>query len=158
MKKSQNKGSTVSIVGDLVKPIADNLNITIWDVQFEKEGGEWVLRIIIDKPEGITHDDCEAISRPLDKLLDEVDPIDQSYSLEVSSAGVERTLTREWHYEKCKDSDILIKLIRPYQEKREFIGKLIELKENTVYINTEQDEVLSFSKTDIAYVRLYFTF
>lgn len=162
MKKS--KGNTVSIVEDLVKPIADELNITIWDVQFVKEGAEWTLRIIIDKPEGITHTDCESISRPLDKRLDETDPIEQQYCLEVSSAGVERELTKDWHFEQSKDSEVLIKLIRPYQDKREFVGKLIELKDNTVYINIgegeglESENILAFSKTDIAYIRLYFSF
>lgn len=155
MKKG--KGNTVTIVEDLVKPIAQELGINIWDVQFEKEGAEWVLRIIIDKPEGIEHKDCENISRPLDKLLDEVDPIDQSYSLEVSSAGVERTLTRDWHFEQSKDKAVLVKLIRPYQDKREFIGKLIELQENTVYIDVDGTN-LAFSRSDIAYTRLYFEF
>lgn len=160
MKKSKNKGNTVSIVEDLVTPIAQPLGITIWDVQFEKEGADWNLRITIDKPDGVTHDDCESISRPLDKLLDEVDPIDQSYSLEISSAGVERTLTKDWHFDHCKGSKVLIKLIRPYQDKREFIGELIDYKDNTVYISNGDNstETLAFSKTEIAYIRLYFEF
>lgn len=161
MKKNTGKSNTVSFIEDLVKPIAEDLNITIWDVQFEKEGADWVLRIIIDKPEGVTLEDCESISRPLDKRLDETDPIQQSYSLEVSSAGVERTLTKDWHFEHCKDSDVIVKLIRPYQDKREFVGKLVDFKDNTVYIleeNSKNEDSLAFSKSEIAYVRLYFSF
>lgn len=158
MKKS--KSNTVSIIEELVKPITDELNITIWDVQFEKEGASWVLRIIIDKPEGITLEDCESVSRPLDKLLDETDPIDQSYSLEVSSAGIERELTKDWHFEHCQGEDVILKLFKPYQDKREFVGKLIEQKENTIYIKPDGDEenTLAFSKADVVYIRLYFTF
>lgn len=158
MKKS--KSNTVSNIEALVKPIADELNITVWDVQFEKEGASWVLRIIIDKPEGITLDDCESVSRALDKRLDETDPIEQSYSLEVSSAGIERELTKDWHFEHCKGEDVILKLFRPYQDKREFVGKLVELKEKTIYVKTgeNQDEVLAFSKEDVVYIRLYFTF
>lgn len=155
MKKS--KGNTVSIIEDLVKPIAEELNITIWDVLFEKEGAAWVLKIIIDKPDGITLEDCESVSRPLDKRLDETDPIEQSYSLEVSSAGIERALTKDWHFDYCKDSEVIVKLFRPYQDKREFVGKLIELVDNTVYIEGD-GETLAFSRADITYIRLYFSF
>ncbi len=158
MKKS--KGNTISTIEDLVRPIAEELNITIWDVQFEKEGASWVLRIIIDKPEGVTLEDCESISRPLDKRLDETDPIEQSYSLEVSSAGIERELTKDWHFKHCEGSEVILKLFRPYQDKREFVGKLVELKESTVYIAVDGNEenTLAFSQADIAYIRLYFSF
>lgn len=99
MKK--NGGNTVKIVTDLVKPIVDELGLILWDVRFEKEGSIWLLRVIIDKVGGVSVDDCEAVSRPLDKLLDEVDPIDQSYCLEVASAGLERELTKSWHFDEC---------------------------------------------------------
>lgn len=155
MKK--NSGNTVSVVTELVRPIADELGLKIWDVAFEKEGAMWILRVVIDKEGGVSIDDCEALSRPLDKKLDEVDPIEQSYCLEVSSAGIERELTRDWHFDFLKGEKVTVKLIRPFEGEREFIGELLGLVQNEVKINCEGRE-LSFPKNEIAFVRLYADF
>ena len=95
------KGSTVSAVYSLVKPVADELGFTLWDVRFEKEGGSWFLRIILDKPGGVDMDDCAEMSRRVDPILDEADPIEQSYYLEVASAGLGRELRTPEHFEAC---------------------------------------------------------
>ena len=102
-------------------------------------------------------DDCEAMSRPLDKKLDEVDPIEQSYCLEVSSAGIERELTKDWHFETCKGQQIVVRLIRPYNGVREFVGTLLKLEDATVYLSAEDGEY-AFRLNDIAVVRLYAVF
>lgn len=149
--------NTVAIVSELVAPIADSLGLTVWDVQFEKEGSTWTLRVIIDKEEGISLDDCEALSRPLDALLDEKDPIEQSYCLEVSSAGIERALTKDWHYEHCKGEQVVMKLIRPKNGEREFIGTLIGLENGEVSVQTANGTVAA-SQSELAYVRLYIEF
>ena len=141
----------------LAKPIADELGLTIWDVRFEKEGAMWVLLVVIDKEGGVSIDDCEAMSRPLDKKLDEMDPIEQSYCLEVSSAGIERELTKDWHFEACKGEKVVVRLIRPYNGVREFIGTLSKMEDATVYLSTEDCEY-AFRLNDIAVVRLYATF
>lgn len=151
MKKST--GKTTEIVYTLAKPIADRLGLTIWDVRFHKEGATWMLSVIIDKEGGVSIDDCEAMSRPLDKRLDEADPIEQSYCLEVSSAGLERELTRDWHFEKCLGKQIRVKLIRPYEGEREFSGKLLGMADGTVRIETPQG-TYAFLLSDTAYVRL----
>lgn len=155
MKKST--GKTVDIVYDLAKPIADELGLMIWDVRFEKEGSTWIVLVIIDKEGGVSINDCEAMSRPLDKRLDEVDPIEQSYCLEVSSAGIERELTRDWHFDRCKGQQVVLKLIRPYNGEREFRGELLGLENGSVSIQTESD-TYSFLMGDIAFVRLYAEF
>ena len=141
----------------LAKPIADELGLTIWDIRFEKEGAMWVLLVVIDKEGGVSIDDCEAMSRPLDKKLDEVDPIEQRYCLEVSSAGIERELTKDWHFETCKGQQIVVRLIRPYNGVREFVGTLLKLEDATVYLSAEDGEY-AFRLNDIAVVRLYAVF
>lgn len=155
MKK--NGGKTTEIVYGLVKPIADELGLTIWDVRFEKEGSTWILLIVIDKEGGVSINDCEALSRPLDKKLDEVDPIEQSYCLEVSSAGPERELTQDWHFEKCAGEEVVVRLIRPYNGEREFRGVLSGLENGAVTIRTGE-ESYTFLRNDTAFVRLYMEF
>jgi ribosome maturation factor RimP len=155
MKK--NGGNTVKIVTELVKPIIDELGLILWDVRFEKEGSIWLLRVIIDKVGGVSVDDCEAVSRPLDKKLDEVDPIDQSYCLEVASAGLERELTKPWHFEESIGKMVQLKLIRPYNGEREFVGKLQKFENDAVSIECE-DHNYTFLLNDVAYVKLYFEF
>ena len=91
---ASDKKSTVGIVAELVQPIVDQLGLQLWDVRFEKEGSVWYLRVFLDKEEGINIDDCENVSRQLSPILDEVDPIPQSYTLEVSSPGIGRDLRR----------------------------------------------------------------
>lgn len=156
MKKGH--GKVTEIVYDLAKPIADQLGLDIWDVRFEKEGSLWILSVVIDKESGITVDDCEAMSRPLDKRLDEVDPIEQSYCLEVSSAGIERKLTKDWHFDRCKGEIVVIRLIRPYNGEREYKGELIGFSDGAVTIRTDTSEEITFLQSDTAFVRLYAEF
>ena len=98
----KNKKSTVEVVYELAKPIADSLGLNIWDIRFLKEGAGWYLRIFIDKPEGITIEDCENMSRAIDEPLDKADPIDQNYCLEVCSPGLERELIKEEQLQKVE--------------------------------------------------------
>lgn len=155
MKK--NAGNTVAIVTEITKPITDSLGLTIWDIEFEKEGSIWILRIIIDKEGGVSVDDCEAVSRPIDAKLDELDPIEQSYCLEVSSAGIERRLSKEWHFAHCMGEKIVLRLIRPYNGEKEFIGELICYEENKVTIKTKKD-TYTFAISETAFIRLYVEF
>ena len=155
MKRKTNK--TAEIVYDLVKPIADELGLTIWDIRFEKEGSMWILSVIIDKEGGVSLNDCEAMSRPLDAKLDEVDPIEQSYCLEVSSAGIERELSKDWHFDACRGETVVVRLIRPYNGEREFVGVLKNAENDAVIIETEENEY-EFRMNDIAFVRLYVEF
>ena len=107
-------------------PIAQELSLELWDIQFVKEGSSYFLRIFIDKDGGVSIDDCEAMSRAIDKELDRVDPIEQSYCLEVSSPGIERTLTKDWHFEKYLGKKIKSRLIRPDAKGRRDIEGTLE--------------------------------
>ena len=106
------KGNTVSRVTEIITPYAHQLGLEIWDVRFAKEGTDWYLRIFIDKDGGISIDDCVDLTHAITKPLDEADPISQSYTLEVSSPGVERELTADAHFEKYIGSNVMVRLIR----------------------------------------------
>lgn len=152
-KRKQGK-NTVEIVRDIAKPIADSLGFDLWDVRFIKEGTQWYLRIFIDKEEGISIEDCEAMSRAIDKPLDDADPINQSYCLEVCSPGIERELVRDEHFERFIGADIKIRLIRANSEgKKELYGKLLNISGNIVQIESEGKSI-NIDKKDTASIRL----
>jgi len=121
----EKKPRTVDIARQLAGPVAEQQGITLWDVRFEKEGAGWYLRYFIDKPGGVNIVDCETFSRAVDGLLDEADPIEQSYILEVSSPGIERALTRPEHFEPYVGSRVHVRLIRPRGNTRDLIGELL---------------------------------
>lgn len=108
--------NTIESVWNLVDPIAKKLQLEIWDVHFLKEGSNWYLRIFIDSPNGITIDDCERFSRAIDQPLDDLDPINVGYCLEVSSPGIERRLTRPKHFQKYIDEKVVVNFIRPIDQ------------------------------------------
>ncbi len=148
-------GNTVAICRELAQPFVDQLGLTLWDVRFVKEGAAWYLRYLIDKDGGVTIDDCAALSRLINPVLDEVDPIDQSYCLEVMSPGIERELIRPEHFEAYLDWAVVVRLIRPRDGVREFAGILDAYSEDgTVTITTEDGEQLRFEKKDIALVHV----
>ena len=136
MSKKQN--SVVEIVKKLSLPIAESLGYEIWDVKFVKEGPTWYLRVYIDKPEGITLDDCEKMSRQLDEPLDELNPTnDMSYCLEVCSPGIERELSTDEHLEKFLGSEIFVKLFSPNEQGDKSVeGVLNSFDENYLEVNT----------------------
>lgn len=154
MANQQKGGSTVNIVWQLAEPLAEQLGLSIWDVRFVKEGASWYLRIFIDKPDGISIDDCEAFSGAIDPVLDEVDPISQSYCLEVSSPGIERELSRDFHFEACMGEKVRVRLIRPVDGKREFTGILTAFSSPDVTIREESGSERTFSLKDMSHCRI----
>ena len=146
-------GNTVALVTELAKPITEEHGLFLWDVRFEKEGADWFLRILIDSDEGVTLEDCEAVSRPLSRLLDEKDPIEQSYYLEVSSPGIERELRKPEHFAVCIGDAIRLRLIRPLNGEREFTGVLTDYQDGKLTVETETGEQ-SFAFADCAFVKL----
>jgi ribosome maturation factor RimP len=147
-------GTTEQKVFELTQPVASELGVDIWDIRLEKEGALWYLRVFIDKEEGISIDDCEALSQPLNKILDDADPIPQSYILEVGSAGLERELLREGHFELSCGKDVRVHLIRPMNETKDFIGILESFSKDSIAVNSGDSEIEIMFK-DISYVRLY---
>ena len=140
--KNHQPGGAAAVVEALVRPTVEGFGLRLWDVRFEKEGPDWFLRVLIDRDEPLDTDACEAVSRAIDPLLDEADPIEQSYYLEVGSPGLGRRLTRPEHYEQLKGQKIRVKLIRPNADGvREFSGILTGREGSTVTVNTDAGAV-----------------
>lgn len=109
---------------EFLKPIAKENGVYVWDIEFKKEGPSYVLRIFLDREGGIFIEDCEKVSRALSEVLDEKDPIPQEYMLEVSSAGLDRALKQDFHFEKCLDKNVDVKLFAPIDGEKEFTACL----------------------------------
>lgn len=147
--------NTVSLVWDIAEPIAEELGLILWDVVFEKEGANYYLRIFIDKEDGVGIEDCVNMSHALDKPLDEADPVDRQYNLQVSSPGIERKLTRDFHFDYAMDEKVILRLIRPYENKREFKGVLIDYSESgAVTIEFPDETTMTAEKKEIAWIKL----
>jgi len=149
------KQNTVAVATELVMPIINELGLELWDVRFEKEGSLWYLRYFIDKDGGVDITDCENVSRRIDKILDDADPIEQSYYLEVSSPGIERELVKQHHFDKYIAKKINIRYIRAVDGIKEMTAELLAADEQTVSVKTENGEELVINKSDTAYIRLY---
>lgn len=147
-------GNTVNTVWQLAEPLAKELGLEIWDVRFEKEGADWFLRIFIDKEGGVSIDDCVDMSHAIDKPLDEADPIEQSYCLEVCSPGVERELKRDEHFLKFIGEPVMVKLIRPLENKREYNGILESYENGSFELRLEDGTGLMINKKETSYVKL----
>ncbi len=124
MANGEKKGSVASRVREIVAPTAEEQGLRLWDVEYVKEGADMYLRITIDRDEGITIDDCERFHRAIDPILDEADPIEGPYILEVSSPGVERTLTRPEHFEAMRGEEVEVRLFAAMDGKKSFTGTL----------------------------------
>ena len=143
------------LTAELAAPVIAERGCTLWDVEYVKEAGTWYLRILLDKEGGVDILDCEAVSRRLSDLLDEADPIEGSYTLEVGSAGAERALKRPGDFQRYLGSPVLVKLYRNQDGRKEFPGVLTGYDEATgdVTITVGKQE-MTFAKKDIALVRL----
>ena len=136
------------------QPIVERLGCTLWDVEYVREGADWFLRLYIDKDGGVDINDCERISRAVDPILDEKDPIPDSYHFEVCSAGLERTLKRPADFERFLGSAVLVRLYRPKDGSKEFAGKLEGYEDGNITILLQNGKQLTFEKSEVALVRL----
>lgn len=143
---------------ELVLPIVTENHFELVDVEYVKEGGTWYLRAYIDKPGGITVDDCEIVNRALSDLLDEKDFIEESYILEVSSPGLGRPLKKERDFERSLGEEVEIRTYRMVEKQKEFRGILKSYDKNMVTIVTEEEEEQVFERENIALIRLAFDF
>ena len=141
----------------LAAPIAAENGCHIWDVEYVKEAGSWYLRVYLDKPGGVTIDHCEAVSRVLSDQLDEADPIEGSYILEVSSPGADRVLRKPEHFAQCMGELVEAKLYRPRDGAKSLVGELAGYAGGAVTLKTPAGTV-TLEKQDIALVRLHVTF
>ena len=142
-------------VEELLKSIIENIGYELYDVRYEKEGKDYYLRIIIDKPEGIDINDCEKVNNAINDILDEADYIKDQYFLEVSSPGLERVLRKDKHFEKQIGNEICLKLFKPINKQKELIGILEEYNENELTIKVE-DATLKINLKDIAIAKTVF--
>ena len=143
---------------ELLIPLIEQHQFELVDVEYVKEGGTWYLRAYIDKPGGITVDDCEVISRALSDLLDEHDFIEEAYILEVSSPGLGRPLKKDKDFERSIGEEVDIKTFRPINHQKDFTGILKAYDQEKIVIEVENEETMEFSRADIALVRLAFDF
>ena len=141
------------LVASFAKPIVEAHGCELWDVEYVREGSEYFLRIYLDKETGVDINDCEAISRALDPILDEKDPIEGSYHFEVCSAGLERSLKRPSDFERFMGSAITVKLYRPRNGLKE-IPCVLTGYENGKITVTAGKETITFEKSEVALVRL----
>ena len=143
------------LTAGLAAPAIAEAGCTLWDVEYVKEGGTWYLRVLLDKEGGVDILDCEAVSRKLSDLLDEADPIEGSYTLEVGSAGAERALKRPGDFAQFMGSPVLVKLYRAVDGQKEIPGVLSGYDESTGDVTvTVGGEARTFARKDLAIVRL----
>lgn len=143
---------------EILLPIIEEHGFELVDVEYVKEGSTWYLRAYIDKPGGITIDDCETVSRRLSDILDEKDFIEDAYILEVSSPGLGRPLKKEKDYKRSLGEEVEIRTYRMIEKQKEFTGILKGYDEGTVTIEIENGTEKIFDKSDIALIRLAFDF
>lgn len=143
----------VDLVRSFAEPIVKENGCELWDVEYVREGADWFLRLYLDKEGGVDIDDCERISRAIDPILDEKDPIPESYHFEVCSAGLERVLKRPGDFVRFMGSPVLVRLYRPKDGSKEFAGTLAGYDDGAVTLDMAGERV-TFEKSEVALVRL----
>ena len=141
---------------ELARPIAEAAGCEVWDVEYVREAGAWYLRVYIDKPGGVSIDDFEAVSRALDPVLDEYDPIPTSYTFEVSSAGAERELKRPSDFERFMGAEVEVRHYQPIDGAKAHTGVLRGYADGAVTVEIKGKEI-TYSKPQVAQVRLHMT-
>ena len=143
---------------ELIMPLIEQHQFELVDVEYVKEGGNWYLRAYIDKPGGITVDDCELVSRALSDLLDEHDFIEDAYILEVSSPGLGRPLKKDKDFARSIGEEVDVKTFRAIQHQKDFTGILKAYDKEKIVLELEGGEEMTFARADNALVRLAFDF
>lgn len=154
---NHNTKNIAGVVSELIAPVADELGYELWDVEFVKEGTRRILRVTIDSEEGITIEDCEKMHRAIDPVLDEADPIESAYYLEVSSPGIERELRTDRHIEACLGCRVEVRLYAPLDGAKTFSGTLASFEDGRIGIETPTGERV-FERRDVAKLRTLFDF
>ncbi len=145
------------LVTDLARPVVEANGCSLWDVEYIKEAGSWYLRLYIDKEGGVSIDDCEAVSRGVDPLLDEADPIQDAYTFEVSSAGADRPLKKPEHFAAFLGAEVDVKFYQAVNGQKACTGILAGYQDGDVTL-TLGNETVTFPKKEIAFVRLHVRF
>ncbi len=149
---------TTEICEQLCRETIESMGFELCDVEYQKEYGDWVLTFYIDKPSGVTIDECEAVSRAIEPILDEKDPIESEYVLSVSSLGIDRPLKKDRDFERAMGTELEIRLYAPQNGKKQWTGTLTAFDADGFTVKTEQGETLTVKKKDCALVRPYIRF
>jgi len=144
----------LEIIANMLTPVVEAQGVTLYDLEFIKEGSDRILRLYIDKEPGIDIEDCEKVSRACEVVLDEEDPIEQSYYLEVSSPGVERKLSKPAHYERYTGHKIALRLYGPLDGQRNFKGQLTRYENDTLILTEENGTIRNIPLSQIGNCKL----
>ena len=144
-------------VREAITPTVTELGYRIWDVTYSKIGADYHLEITIDSDDGIGIEDCERVHRTIDPILDECDPIEGFYYLDVSSPGIERELRTDEHIAACEGWDVEAKLFTPKDGRKSFVGSLVGLRDGSVVLATEDGEI-AIPRADVAKLVTVFDF
>ena len=155
---AQKPKGVAEVVRALAEPIADSFGYMLWDVEFAREGSKRILRLTIDSEEGVGVDDCEKMHRAIDPVLDEADPIEEAYYLEVSSPGIERELRTDEHIDYCVGADVEVRLYAPVNGSKVFRGELLPLAENGAVEILAGEQKLTFERASVAKIKTVFEF
>ena len=158
---NNNTKNIAGTVSELIAPTAQELGYELWDVEFVKEGTRRILRVTIDSEEGITIEDCEKMHRAIDPLLDEADPIEDAYHLEVSSPGIERDLKEDWQINACEGWDVEVRLYAPIDGAKSYLGVLVGTDEHgdvRVLCDPQSKEPRVFPRAAVASLKTRYEF
>ena len=144
-------------VYNAINPVINDLGFSIYDVEYLKEGANWYLRIYIDKEEGRSIEDCETVSRAIDPIIDELNPIKTQYSLEVSSPGIERNLRKSEHFNKYKDTEIEVSLFKPIDGAKKIKCILKDYNGEKISVNYQNNDI-DIELKDISVVKTVYNF
>ena len=157
MKKGN--GGVVGAVRKIAEPLAEELGYFLWDVEYVKEGADMYLRITIDSEEGITIEDCEKMHRAIEPLLDEADPIEDAYHLEISSPGIERDLKNDFQISACEGWEVEVRLYAPINGSKSHFGTLEPLdNEGNIVISKEDGTQQTFARAAVASLKTHYDF
>ena len=142
------------LVAELAAPAVAEQGCTLWDVEYVREAGQWYLRLYLDKDGGVDILDCEAVSRKVSDLLDQADPVEGSYTFEVSSAGADRVLKKPEHFQRFCGEEVEVRLYRPKDGKKDFVGRLTGWADGDITLELNGMPI-TFEKKEVAQTRLY---
>ena len=160
IKNKRPAGKVVSVVSEALTPVIEGLGYEVWDIEYVKEGAEYFLRFTIDSPDGITIDDCEKVHRTIDPLLDELDPIEGTYNLQVSSPGLERDVKYDRHYTALIGEKLEVRLFAPleaYPGRKAFTGTLDSFADGVITLR-DGENVYSIPRYAVSKAKTVFDF
>lgn len=145
VKHKRASKNVVAVVTEALKPVINDLGYSVWDIEYVKEGADWFLRFTIDHENGIDINDCEKVHRTIDPMLDELDPIEDAYHLEVSSPGLERDVKYDWHYEVLIGEKLELRLFAPIDAcpaKKSLVGILRAYSDGNITIEIDGTDII----------------